>query len=305
MAKRSKSRKKREWKLPRIPLPNWENTRRGLIAAMFLLLVAAIVGAWITSVPRLQAHAARNNAPDAVVVSFQNSPAWVRGELEHSLMATVQAQLAADPFIGEGIIPGDPMDRDALVAVRNALIDTGWFEAVHQVRRVHAERIDIEATFADPYALIRWRERYYLIDSRGRLLPRPFDVDEASQLDHFISIVGTRYAPPGFAGFEWDGEDVIAALSIMQVIDQQPWRHQVRRVDVAGYVDRRHQPIRLITDRGSTIIWGRPPGEEGAYESLTDRKLAFLNLHFNNHRHIDGGHNGEIDITDHTRVFKR
>jgi hypothetical protein len=289
VARRKKSRTKRNWKLPKIPVPSWENFKRGIVTAISLAIIGGLVSAWIGGVPRLMAYAAEHNAPEFMEIHFSNPPAWVHGDLEELLIETVLMQIA-----------GDTLNRDELIRVREALLNTGWFDSVQQVRRVHAERIDIDATFVDPYALIRRGDDDHLVDDRGRLLPRRFPAGAAA---HFIVITGARFPPPGRPGIEWDGSDVIAALRLHRVLDQQQWRDQVRRIEVTGFVNGR--PLRLITDRGSVIVWGSPPGEEAPLESLTDRKLAFLNLHYRNHGHIDGGHAGEIDITDHERVFKR
>lgn len=270
-------------------MPSWENARRGLAAALSLAVVAGLVTAWITGVPRLKAYAAERNAPTFMEIHFTDPPAWVQGDLESLLVETVLMHL-----------DGNPMQRDELIEVRRALLNTGWFDTVDQVRRVHAERVDIEASFVDPYALVRRGEQDHLVDARGRLLPRRFPAGAA---EHFIVITGTRFPPPGRPGIEWDGSDVIAALRLHRILDEQPWREQVEKIDVSGFVDGR--PLKLVTDRGSVIVWGSPPGEEAPLESLTERKLAFLNLHYTNHHHIDGGHAGEIDITDHERVFKR
>lgn len=270
-------------------MPSWENAKRGFVAALSLALLTGLVVAWIMGVPLLKAYAADHNAPEYMEIHFADPPAWVHGDLEKLLVETVLTQ-----------IEGNPLNRDELVNVREALLNTGWFDAVQQVRRVHAEQIDIDATFVDPYALIRRGDGDHLIDARGRLLPRRFPVGAA---EHFIVISGTRFPPPGRPGIEWDGSDVIAALRLHRVLDQQPWRGLVKMIDVTGFVAGR--PLRLITDRDSVIVWGSPPGEEAPLESLTERKLAFLGLHYRNYQHIDGGHSGEIDITDHERVFKR
>ncbi len=55
--------------------------------------------------------------------------------------------------------------------------------------------------------------------------------------------------------------------------------------------------MRLTTDRGCTIIWGRAPGEEHGREVSARRKLDYLDYHHNQYGHIDRGFPRTVDIT--------
>jgi hypothetical protein len=69
----------------------------------------------------------------------------------------------------------------------------------------------------------------------------------------------------------------------------------VAEIDVSSYLNR--DSIRLITDRGCVILWGRAPGEERGGEVSAEQKLSYLDYHHEHYGHIDRGFLQEIDIT--------
>ena len=169
---------------------------------------------------------------------------------------------------------------------------TGWFENIGQVRRVRAGLVEIEARFADPFAVIRDDGGDHLVDSRGRLMPKTFSAGAA---EGFVVIVGARFERPGRPGQQWEGADVIAAMRLLRLVQDRPWREQVVEVDISRFM--RESSVRLITDRGCTIVWGRAPGLETAGEVPAKRKLSYLDYHHEHYGHIDRGFVTELDIT--------
>lgn len=258
----------------------WSNIKRGLLALVWLVGIGGIAAAAWYGVPRLEAHAVEHSDLHTIEIYFIDPPAWVRGDLEAQLIQTIEPLLRRDPF-----------DQTMLVAVRSELLNTGWFEGIEQVRRVRADRIDINGTFVDPYAVIRDDGGDHLVDERGNLLPRTFGHGEAEK---FVVITNPRFPRPGRAGMQWEGADITAALRLLRLIEAQPWREQISQVNISGAI--RGEPIRLVTDRGSRIIWGSPPNEEVALEALASRKLYYLGHFFREYGHVDMGSAATLDI---------
>ena len=233
--------------------------------------------------PRLEAYTSVRQSAGEVQIRFVDPPVWVEGDLESALLAVAGKWIAADP-----------LQRDGLVAARDALLATGWFDGVQQVRRVDPRLVEIDAVFVRPFAVIRDDAggREYLVDPRGRLLPKSFPAGGASG---FTRIVGVRFAPPQQRGQVWPGADVTAALKILHLIHDRPWRTQVAEIDVAALS--RSATIRLRTARDCVILWGRPPGEESGSEVPALRKLSYLDYHYEQYGHIDRGFLRELDIT--------
>ncbi len=290
MAKRRKPARKRSrkagakrWSWPSFTLPqiNWPSPGRSAIVAAWTLAVAGLVTAWVLGVPRLERYAAEHHAPDAVQVSFGQTPVWVEPSLTETLGDTVAAHIG-----------GDPLRRQDLVDARQSLLATGWVTEVAQVRRVNANRVVVQATFTRPVAVVRDSAagRDHLIDPQGRLLPRSFTAGE----HEYVAITGTQYNRPGKPGDLWPGEDVTAGLLVLQRLLEQEWYGQVEAIDVARHW--RDATLRLVTDSGCRITWGRAPGDEGGSEVQADQKIRYLEYHYREYGHIDRGMEA-LDIT--------
>ena len=256
----------------------------------WLATAAGIGAAWIFGVPRLEAFASQHNTVEAheVTIRFVNPP-QMPVELSNMLLRTASAQ-----------INGDPMRRDDLVAVRQALMDTGWFDGIDQVRRVSNDVVEINARFVRPFALIRDHEGDHLVDASGKLLPMTF---ERGAHTRFVAISGVYFNRPQRPGMQWEGTDVAAGIRLLQLINQQVWRQQVAEINVAGYLH--DAPIKLRTDQECQIVWGGAPGEEPALEELAAGKIQRLNYLNQQYSRIDAGQHGEIDITDQRLVMAR
>jgi hypothetical protein len=274
--------------LARLRVPQWPTVRRAVIAILWLGAVAGFVAGATYGMPLLEARAAERHRPESIEVHFRAAPEWFAGDVQQQVLRTIEA-----------IVGSDALSRQDLIAVREGLFALGWFADIAQVRRVHAERIEIDAVFLQPYAVVRDRRGDHLVDPHGRLLPRTFRTGESG----FVAIVGAAFDRPQRAGNVWEGADVAAALQVLRLVQSQPWRRQVVEVDVAGHMGGR--AIRFITDRGSRIVWGSAPGEEGALESLATWKLHYLNHLQKTFGHIDMGHSGEVDITSTRTIDQR
>lgn len=299
-----KSRGGRTWKVPRFRLSlRWLAVlwaairarfdagvlRRAGIGASWITGIAAVAGACMLGVPRLQAFASQQRFAREVHVRFVDPPRWFNGDLANHLIETAEMNLG-----------GDPMRRDDLVICRDALLQTGWFESIEQVRRVATDEVEIDAHFAHPYAVIRDNDGDHLIDVAARLLPLKY---QRGARTNFMAITGVHFRRPRNCGEAWEGSDIVAALKLLHIIDQQPWKSQVTEISVSGHV--RGEPIKLKTDHDTSIVWGAAPGEEAALEVRGEDKLRRLNFLFQKFGRIDGHESGEIDITNEKAVTTR
>ena len=267
----------------------WPTIRRASIAAAWLAGIALLAGAWIIGVPRLENTVADIAWRQDVTVEFENLPKWVNGDLLAMLELTARGQLS-----------GDPLAPHELAAVRYALLETGWFESVRQVRRTRADRISVTATFARPFAVIRDRQGDHLVDPTGRLLPRSYGRGQAEQ---FVVIDGVHFDRPQRPGVQWEGADVTAALRLLRLIDTRSWAHQVSAIDAGDFLSR--ESLTLVTEHGTNIIWGSAPGAEAPGEATAERKLTYLDYQAEHMGHINRGYDGDLDVTSPDGVFAR
>jgi len=273
LARKSTRKKSKRKSTQRLKDINWPRIIRASIAIGVLLHAGGFVWLVHWGVPRLESYASRQRQVEVVEVSFQNPPAWMNGELELSLMLKAQSELS-----------GDPLNREELVAVRQTLLSTGWFNDVTQVKRVSQHFVEVDGQFVDPYAVVRDRSGDHLIDPFGTLLPRSYPEGSAPQ---FIAVTGVHFPRPVRPGESWDGGDITAALRMLRVIDHQSWRQQVIEVDISNYLQ--DHRVDLSTSGGGRIIWGSPPGEERSLEALADFKLRLLEEQYQRSGYIDAG----------------
>ncbi|MFO0874728.1 MAG: cell division protein FtsQ/DivIB [Phycisphaerales bacterium] len=308
----------------------WTTMRRAGTAALWLVVIVGIVLGWTLGVPRLATYAGSNapvrvgtqpvrylstisgdvderggdstgsSGPDVgaarrvavdptpMTVTFRDLPGWMQGD-ELERLTCIVTECVGD----------DALDRDGLVRARERLLATGWFDSIAQVRRRELDQVEIVASFVTPAALVRTHDRDHLIDSNGRLLPRSWPSGQGPEIG---VIVGVNAELPRHPGDAWPGADIAAALAVLEIVDRQPWASQVEAVDVAGFgADR---SVRLLTNRGTTIRWGRAPGEERAAEVPVAMKLDYLMLHHRKYGHIDGGLVGEVDVSQDVAVVR-
>jgi hypothetical protein len=272
---------------------DWPSARRSATAVAWVLVIAALIAGWGLGVPRLQQSLASEAGGEGeIAIEFAGMPRWVNGDLAAMLTLTARRQLSADPF-----------RHDDLVLVRDALLNTGWFESIEQVRRVRVDLVQVRGTFVRPFAVIRDAEGDHLVDPHGRLLPRSYPHGEA---ERFLVITGAHFDRPQRPGVQWDGADITAALRLLRLLDSEPWADQISAIEAGDYFDRADGGgLVIVTDHGSRIVWGSAPGEETAGEATAERKLSYLNYQAEHQGHIDGGYEGELDITSPYGVFAR
>ena len=279
MARRSKRLSFRDAIWNRIQDQDWERHRKQLSSVLLVLGCAAISAALMLGVPRLQARIAGATDMSEAEIRFINPPAWMNGQLEAWLVLTVQQELKRNP-----------LDNADLVQARNALLDTGCFERIEQIRRVRASVVEIKAVFLQPFAIVTDSEGEHLVDSRGRLLPAEYRVGASV---HFLRITGARFNRPPGPGLQWDGTDISAGLHIARLVVSQEWGRQIDTIDVSN-IDR----ITVRTLQGCHVIWGSVPGEEAVGEVTAKQKIQRLNYINSNYGRIDIDCPNELDITD-------
>jgi hypothetical protein len=272
-----------------IRLPDRNHVVRGARVSAWLAAIGVAMAAWIVGVPRLQAYASATRRATTMQVRFIDAPPWVRGDLLNVLTRTALQN-----------ITGDPLRRSDLVAAQQALLNTGWFDAIEQVRRTREDVVEVRGRFVRPFAVVRDADGDHLVDSTGKLLPKTYAHGENQ---HLIAISGAYFKRPQRPGQVWEGADVGAGLALIRRFAFQPWKNQIRRIDVSASL--KGGAITLLTDKPCTVIWGGAPGSESPLELLADGKMQRLNFLYANHGRIDGGHAGEVDITSERAVVTR
>jgi hypothetical protein len=282
--KKSKSRKKKSsgrgswFTVPAVLRDmDWPTIGRYAKATAWIVCIGGIIGAWMWGVPRLQAYAAMQHLPPQIDIQFADPPAWMHEDLRLHLSLEAQRHMHGSALV----------QRD-LVAVHDALMDSGFFTEIRQVRRERDNLVIVDGQYITPYALIRDADGDHPIDPFGTLLPN-------GQAENFVVIRGVRFDRPVRPGLRWEGMDVDAALRLLRLLDRQPWRTQVAELDLSHYMH--DGMVDIIATTGGRILWGSPPGDEKPLEAATEFKLKVLNMEYGQRSgRIDAG-GPTLDIT--------
>jgi hypothetical protein len=218
--------------------------------------------------------------PDVVLV---NRPAWMNEFLAERITAVARPGRRADAF-----------DQTLLVDVHDQLLSdpdvAAWIEHIKSVRRVYGQgpgdRIEVDAVYRSPIALVRHDEDFWLVDSRGVMLPESFLAEQVPQVvvgqdgKLVIRVIDGVAGKPGDPGSLWKGDDLQAALELLRMIHGRSFAQDVVKIDVSNFGGRRDAQaahIVLVTRYNTQIRWGRPISTADPFvEVSAARKLEYL-----------------------------
>jgi len=245
--------------------------RTGLVLKAFAWLGGIALVGWgvATGIPELERRAVARDleSVSTIAVEFTDEPDWFRSDpdLRPTLEGTVAASI--------GIDHASTADRAGLVAARESLLATGWFDAVRQVRWAGPGRVIVEGDWVRPAAVVHGQldgeSKDVLVDRRGRRLPYAFEPGMAKSLPRLVG--AARRAAPR-VGASW-GDDVEAGIALHDLMRHHVWYDQVRSIDLTGFGSADGLVIR--TDDCS-IVWGLPPDANSLGEPPAADKIQYL-----------------------------
>lgn len=254
--------------------------------AAVLLAAAVLVGATMGMKP-LEARASRVGGRLASTVSVvwprlgEDKPGtWLPRADQEALQKLAMDAIGGSPA---------PFDREPLERIGRALGDSGWFDGLPRVRRGVSSVIVVEGTWRVPAAVVRSGGKDYLIAWDARLMPAVYEAGK-SRLAVIsdpaagppASVGGTDYQTP------WKGEDVGAALELLETVRAQKWSGQVQGIDCARFA--REGLLMLVTREGNRVVWGGRPSKPRLGEISTAQKLVHLAQLQHDFKRIDAGY---------------
>lgn len=255
-----------------------KNTAIWVGAGVTLAILATVTFGW--SIPSLRKNA-QAVAGERIEVAFLDAPSWMTPTDLAPIQDLVAREAGASAY-----------NREGLERAQVALLASGWFDEVRQVRRIGSASLEVDAIFVDPVALVVDADGEHLLDSRARLLPRTYATGTAPNLTR---ILGVSLARPKQPGQVWGGADLLAGIEMAKLIGTQRWRAQVSAVDVSDF--RTNQTLSLLTTKQCRLIWGRAPGREASAEVPAAQKLRYLDLLTNQYGRIDGAGPQSVDLS--------
>jgi hypothetical protein len=284
----------------------WTPERVALARKLSLVGGAAALGAILIGVGLYQLRKSVANSiamqtePPRVVI--KNRPAWMSPLLHDDLCA------AARPARPQSALDRDAL-RQAVEALRSNPASAPWIREVRQVRLLYGRRpgdtLEIDCEFRTPVAVVRWQDRYYLVDNEGCALPKPYAPEQLASVlygrDHRINIrivEGVAGGPP-LPGQKWQGDDLAAGLDLVKLLGTPQYRaftEEIVKVNVAnhgGRLDAREAHLVLATNHTpeTQVRWGRAVRAADAMvaEVPPTQKIEYLYRVFQEYGRVDAG----------------
>jgi len=244
-----------------------------LFRAFTGVLVVGLLVAWIVGREPLQ-QAVAAGISERPTVKF-NWPRRSGSSFETWLPASVQQDLVLTAL---GEITDNPFDRDALDNARVRLEETGWFASSPRVARVPGNAVEVTADWRVPVAVVRWRDREFLVAHAGEILRLPPSTPVAD--GSMPVILNPHAAPPGDAvsgtafGKPWTGGDIQAAITLLGLLRADPALSRLRTIDLSGFM--RNGQLVIVSDLGCRFVWGSPVGDVALGEVSVEKRLGRL-----------------------------
>lgn len=290
MSRRKPSKAKRSKRVGVWSRIDPEKRRRAVRGLALLVVILLLLGGLAVGTARLEAHVERQQLsafPDARV-EFVDLPSSL-----HALAAS-DLHSAAAP-----LLDGAWTDPRLCERMANRIDRVGWVEKINFVRRLADATFAVSAGYRMPVAMIQQGTDFLLADRHAVRLPGRYRYDDA-----WILIQGVAADAPD-PGESWVGDDIRAALQVIDWIAREPYARQITAVLVQNHGGRENRlasHIELATDRaGGRIYWGSAPGREFE-ENTAAVKTALLRANYAATGRCDAGY-PVIDISTYPDRF--
>lgn len=278
-----------------VPFKSWfapENRRASIASSVVVGLSLAGLLAW--GVPKLrhrllerslaQTAQAHNSNNGLHVVSYESLPAWfdeTRQELVSSRVRSAVGDLST-------------IDQTRLSRARDAMLSTGWFEQIRQIRLADGGGFLVDATFHTPFAIIRHGDFDFLVTPEGRLMPMEWPAGHRPASPHYVALLGASSPAPAAVGERWSGADVAAGLELARAIASEAWYSKIAGIELSRVSS--ENALILVTNDGGRLIWGRAPDDRTVAEVPTETKLRTIDYLFRTTGRVDAGGGRIIDL---------
>ena len=163
------------------------------------------------------------------------------------------------------------LDDDALRKIHAAFDRNPWIRGVKSVERVYPSKIRVRFEYREPHLAIRTNSGYVLLDNERVRLPGLYPEPIRGARDGVIQ--GVKSAPPQ-PGRMWDAAGVRKGSELVDLCNAWPTLRVlgIQAVDVSN----RTGVVKLISENGCAIHWGRAPSLAGPRELKVQDKIRNL-----------------------------
>lgn len=258
------------------PQPQGPSAGKKLLRAIFqpkrllLLAIVASVPFWQPLVGRFLPDL--SDQPEFLVsgseIEVNALPHWVPADLVAQVLevAKLPPQLSL-------------LSPELTEQLAHAFAQHPWVARVVEVRKQSSPpRLQVTLEFREPVCMVEMRDGLYPLSADGTLLPsRDFSLAETA---HYIKIQNVRSTPSGPEGTPWGDPTVAGACRLAESLRDHWADLQLKAIRApkrtTAEVDLDELEYSLVTDGGSSILWGRAPGVDRPGELTVTQKIGRL-----------------------------
>lgn len=209
----------------------------------------------------------------------------------------MQEQQVIHQSIARAIEGGSALSNAPLREAVLTLQRTGWVEGIPEARWTSEGTIVLDAHWRIPGAVVRVGQREVLIDWDRHVLPLDYAIGQSNQR-YFLNVD----APLPRVGEQWVGTDLQDGMALLRELRKHGLLEQVDGFDLGS--GSTSGTIKIITNRGTHVVWGAGPGRERPGEQVSSVKIERLSEIHKRAGLLDGGV-GYIDIRGDDIMIKK
>jgi hypothetical protein len=260
------------------PLVRFAYRRRAAVAALLVLATVGYGGWHLWNRVEDEVLLRPEYTLEPHQIQITPTPQWIRADVK------LQA-------LRDGSLDGRLSILDERLAQRlaKAFALHPWVARVEGVVKHYPSRVTVELVYRRPAAMVEVPGGLFPVDEAAVLLPSTdFTTVEARK---YPRLVGIDSQPLGPVGTPWGDRSVVEGAGIAVAL-REVWDdlrlQSVRRVRVTGSgFAAPENEYELITQSGTTIPWGRAPGNEQATEAPLAEKIARLKQYASDYGGLD------------------
>lgn len=252
-------------------------TKRVVIASSIVLGAGAVFVGAAMGVGELDRRAARAITPDDPEVAL----VWPTGP-DGTVWLPYPERERLSQAVSRAVKGGRALSQAPLREAGVALAQSGWVEGSPSARWTSDGRIVIAAKWRVPAAAVRVGQREVIIDWDRTVLPIDYAIDESN-----LCFFANADAALPDVGRQWSGADLQDGLALLRMLLEADLLEHVAGFDLGSGAE--SGTIKIITKRGTSIVWGAGPGRERPGEVPASVKVERLRSLQNRTGLLDGG----------------
>jgi len=211
-------------------------------------------------------------------IELTPAPGWIRRNLGREVLRQQQARL-----------PRSLLSPGAAEQIAAAFTAHPWIAEVREVRIWYPGKVFVAVHYRRPVCMVYVPGGLIPIDGEGVILPpEDFSTWEANE---FLILRGIERLPEACVGHRWTDGRVLLGAQLAALVGETARTTGIRFMiprcspNPLGIDDTQFE---LLTDSGTTIVWGHPPKMEIGPEPPAADKLAFLQWYYREYGTFDG-----------------